>query len=315
MMSMLRSAGIIDISAKWGGSANRADHVTYRIHHAGGSSDRQVNQQQPSAGWYHLGMYTMSPGQNHRVEVYGALEGETVADAMRFVSSGVSAPGINYVHADHLGSPQKMTDSAKAIVWDAVYTPFGQVHAISGTATNHQRFPGQYADAETGYSYNYFRDYDPTTGRYVQSDPVGLRAGLNTYGYVGGNPIKKIDRYGLYHDSSGSCCQQSFLECLNNCIKKYDPLGNSEKAGLTAAGGTFPKSFVGVGQGLGGASRFTTIPSAIAYGFGGGGTGTIGGALRALGRVVSPIWIGYGVYLFGMEVYCSGNCAGNNCAY
>ena len=116
----------------------------------------------------------MSPGQNHRVEVYGALEGETVADAIRFVSSGVSAPGISYVHADHLGSPQKMTDSTQAIVWDALYTPFGQVHSITGTATNNQRFPGQYADAETGYSYNYFRDYDPSTGRYIESDPIGL---------------------------------------------------------------------------------------------------------------------------------------------
>ncbi len=56
----------------------------------------------------------MAPGQNHRVEVEGALEGETVADAIRFVSSGVSALGISYVHADHLGSPQKMTDTTKA---------------------------------------------------------------------------------------------------------------------------------------------------------------------------------------------------------
>jgi RHS repeat-associated protein len=58
-----------------------------------------------------------------------------------------------------------MTDASKAIVWDAVYTPFGQVHSITGTATNNQRFPGQYFDQETGYHYNYFRDYDPTTGR------------------------------------------------------------------------------------------------------------------------------------------------------
>ncbi len=155
-----------------------------------------MNQQQPSAGWYHLGMVTMSPGQNHRVEINGALEGETVADAVRFVSSGVSAPGINYVHADHLGSPQKMTDSTKTIVWDAVYTPFGQVHSMTGTATNNQRFPGQYFDSETGYSSNYFRDYDPTTGRYVQSDPIGLAGGLNTYGYVGGNPLLYIDPTG-----------------------------------------------------------------------------------------------------------------------
>ncbi len=175
----------------------RVQDVTYRIHPSGGSTDIRVNQQQPSGGWYHLGMYTMSPGQSHRVEVEGALEGTTVADAVRFVSSGVSAPGIAYVHADHLGSPQKMTDSTKAIVWDAVYTPFGQVYSITGTATNNQRFPGQYADAETGYSYNYFRDYDPTTGRYVESDPIGLGGGLNTYGYVGGSPMALTDRFGL----------------------------------------------------------------------------------------------------------------------
>jgi RHS repeat-associated protein len=98
-----------------------------------------------------------------------------------------------------------MTDSTKVIVWDAVYTPFGQVHSITGTATNNQRFPGQYADAETGYSYNYFRDYDPSTGRYVQSDPIGLDGGLNTYGYVDGNPLEFIDPNGKACKKPGPC--------------------------------------------------------------------------------------------------------------
>ena len=90
-----------------------------------------------------------------------------------------------------------MTDGSQTLVWDAVYKPFGEAHSITGTTSNNQRFPGQYADAESGYSYNYFRDYDPTTGRYVQSDPIGLDAGMNTYFYVGGEPISYIDPYGL----------------------------------------------------------------------------------------------------------------------
>ncbi|HNP31349.1 MAG TPA: RHS repeat-associated core domain-containing protein [Nitrospirales bacterium] len=156
-----------------------------------------MNQQQPSAGWFRLGAFAMAPGQNHHVEVAGALEGVTVADAIRFVRAGTSAPGIQYVHTDHLGSPQKMTDASKSVVWDAVYTPFGQVHSITGTATNNQRFPGQYFDQETGCHQNWYRDYEPSTGRFVQSDPIGLGGGLNTYVYGMNNSIRFIDPRGL----------------------------------------------------------------------------------------------------------------------
>ena len=68
-------------------------------------------------------------------------------------------------------------------------------------------FPGQYYDGETGLYYNYFRDYDPTLGRYVESDPIGLMGGNNTYYYTNANPIKYIDCFGL----ATSCI--SYVQC------------------------------------------------------------------------------------------------------
>lgn len=109
-------------------------------------------------------------------------------------------PGFYYVHADHLGTPRAITrPSDNAIVWKWDNTePFGNNAANEnpsglGSFTYNLRFPGQYADAETGTSYNYFRDYDPSTGRFRQSDPIGLAGGLSTYGYALQNPLTYFD--------------------------------------------------------------------------------------------------------------------------
>ncbi|MGH9894652.1 MAG: RHS domain-containing protein, partial [bacterium] len=76
---------------------------------------------------------------------------------------------LYFIHTDHLGTPQVMTNDAQHVVWQADYTPFGEATLAKENITFNLRFPGQYFDAESGLHYNYFRDYDPSLGRYVQS--------------------------------------------------------------------------------------------------------------------------------------------------
>ena len=114
---------------------------------------------------------------------------------------------VFHVHTDHLNTPRKITTNAGAPVlkwkWDP--TPFGEGNPVepNGAFKYNLRFPGQYFDAESNLSYNYFRDYDAALGRYVESDPIGLAAGVNTYGYVKGMPLSHVDPLGL--QTAGPC--------------------------------------------------------------------------------------------------------------
>ena len=85
-----------------------------------------------------------------------------------------------FIHADHLNTPRLITNHLGQAVWRwANDDPFGHNAPNEdpgglGAFTCNLRLPGQYFDAETGLNYNYFRDYDPAIGRYIQSDPIGL---------------------------------------------------------------------------------------------------------------------------------------------
>lgn len=96
---------------------------------------------------------------------------------------------------DHLGTPQKITNSAGTVVWAATYDSFGNVQITTSDIVNNLRFPGQYYDDETGLCYNWNRYYDPEMGRYLRTDPVG--DGLNLYIYVYNNPLLFYDAEGL----------------------------------------------------------------------------------------------------------------------
>ena len=118
--------------------------------------------------------------------------------------------GPYYLHPDHLDTPRLVTDTANQVLWRWDHgEPFGNSPANEnpsglGTFGINYRFPGQYLDKASNTHYNNFRDYDPATGRYPQSDPIGLRGGVNTYSYVGGNPLNAIDPSGLACVSVGN---------------------------------------------------------------------------------------------------------------
>jgi len=115
------------------------------------------------------------------------------------------------------------------------------------------RFPGQYFDAESGLHYNYFRDYDPAVGRYVESDPIGLEGGVNTYGYAMQNPLRNVDSKGLvctgvpdnpFRFQFASCCRghdNCYSGCgdtRKECDLKFRECMRSKCRGLPVISGT-----------------------------------------------------------------------------
>ena len=101
------------------------------------------------------------------------------------------------IHTDHLGAPRVMSDEAGRVRRRARYTPFGEAIVERAEVDLPLRLPGQYADAESSTHYNYLRDYDPGTGRYLRADPIGLGGGPNRYGYVSNDPLGVVDPLGL----------------------------------------------------------------------------------------------------------------------
>jgi RHS repeat-associated protein len=198
-------AGQYQVFARWTQHPNRATNATYTVTHAGGTTPVTVDQQQNGGIWNSLGTFTLSPGTAHKVTLTDQANGYVIADAVRFVPLGGQQTGtaIYYVHTDHLNAPRVLTNQAQQVVWRwENQEPFGKSLPEEnpsglGAFTFNLRFPGQYFDAETGLFYNYQRDYDPQTARYVQSDPIGLAGGINPYAYVASNPLSFADPTGL----------------------------------------------------------------------------------------------------------------------
>jgi RHS repeat-associated protein len=125
-----------------------------------------------------------------------------LATAVADVGSGNAK--LYFIEVDHLNAPRLISDSTGKSVWRNENTePFGdsvpdENPSGLGAFEFHLRFAGQYSDEESVLSYNFHRDYDPQSGRYIESDPIGLEGGPNSFSYVEGNPLDGTDPSGLF---------------------------------------------------------------------------------------------------------------------
>ncbi len=158
----------------------------------------------PSAG---TAEYIWLPSPNGPVPVAAVINGAIFA-----------------IQADHLNTPRRLSNTSAQAVWQWKYSAFGDeqptlaanrfadlaVNPTPGSTTIppvtfHLRYPGQYADSESGLNYNYFRSYSSDTGRYTQPDPIGLDGGWNRFSYVGGDPLRFSDPKGLVAPAIAAC--------------------------------------------------------------------------------------------------------------
>lgn len=163
---------------------------------------------------------------NQLIGEYGATSRNYVwldALPLAVVETTGGTSSVSYVHVDGLGTPRAVTDGVGVTVWQWGYqaNPFGEKAPSTTAAPFNFRFPGQYHDIESGLAYNVNRDYEANTGRYVQSDPLGVAAGPNTYLYVNGNPLGYSDALGLTpKDKWWQFTDRDFQRWYHQCWKE-----------------------------------------------------------------------------------------------
>ncbi|HCW0612118.1 TPA: RHS repeat protein, partial [Pseudomonas aeruginosa] len=212
-------------------------------------------------------------GRKLRAQYYLWLDSLPLAtiDADYDAQGKVGNPTLLYLHGDHLDTPRLATDASGQIAWQWQSDAFGRGEALSqGSTQINLRFPGQYYDAESGLHYNYFRDYDPETGRYVESDPVETLRKLNNpemtflnsgesmlqatpywehgftpnhnYTYSDNNPTAKSDKHGLSPNPTDNLIYtpDTNCTCTLECKKKFTGNGKSFLVGALCSKATTP---------------------------------------------------------------------------
>lgn len=150
----------------------------------------------------------------HVLAHYVYWDGHPIAKVEPHARAGAR---VTYLHTDAVGAVNFATDDAGKLIWRADYDAMGEatVWKSAGAADLNLRLAGQYFDAETGNHYNYFRDYDPKSGRYLEPDPAGVSGGANPYAFAANDPVNHSDALGLMPEpddgSGGSVPNPTFF--------------------------------------------------------------------------------------------------------
>ena len=155
-------------------------------------------------------IHSVFDSDGRRIAEYNAGTGALIReyvwngwDPIAVIEGGV----VSFVRADHIGRPAFATNASGVKVWTATYTPFGGVTTSTGVLPS-ARFPGQWFQSESGLHQNWMRDYDPTTGRYLEADPLGLVDGASVYGYARQSPM-------MFADPRGECAGPLVVACVS----------------------------------------------------------------------------------------------------
>lgn len=236
------------VYARWVAQSTNATNASYTIQsNIAGSAPIAVavDQTQNGGTWNYLTTLNLNKANPLTVTLSGQGNGNVIADAIRIVPNVTTQTQNNtyYIYTDHLDTPREIRNHANQPRW-TWYPEQAEAFGANppnddpqglGTFTYNLRFPGQLYDAASQLSYNYYRDYNPRTGRYTTSDPIGLEGGINTYGYVGGNPLRYADPEGLCFGPFAPAC----VWVLENAvaINTVGIVTSEMIAGTTIAGG------------------------------------------------------------------------------